>query len=194
MILKQLLFEVVIQPPQPAQPPQPGEKIVPKKKKPKFRKTIEGKVNVNRFKNLKANALKKKFAKSKKINQKSRPKASQNKTSQKLNNFNQKLFNKKFYENKKQGNQKLQQNQKPALVIKKTPQKRNYLPVKPIRPELQKIQQKDKDVKPITGKINIVILDMTWSEMAYWLQARTKLTNLMYNAPGKVITGNKIFF
>lgn len=188
MILKKLLFEVVIQPPQPAQPPQPGEKIGPKKKKPKFRKTIEGKVNVNRFKNLKTNALKKKFAKSKKIKSKGPSKAPQKKTSQKSNNFNQKLFNKKLYENKKP------ENRKPTLMIKKTPQKRNYIPVKPLRPETQKIQQKNKDVKPITGKVNIVILDMTWSEMAYWLQARTKLTNLMYNAPGKVITSNKYIF
>ena len=181
----------MIQPPQPAQPPQPGEKLVPKKKKPKFRKTIEGKVNVNRFKNLKVNALTKKFAKSKKITQKGPPKTPLKKTSQKSNNLNQKLFNKKLYENKQQGNQKLQKNQKLAMMIKKTPLKRNYIPVKPITSEPQKIQLKNKDVKPIAGKVNIVILDMTWSEMAYWLQARTKLTNLMYNAPGKIITSNK---
>ena len=48
---------------------------------------------------------------------------------------------------------------------------------------------KNTDIKPLAGRVNVVILDMTWSEMAYWIQARTKLTNLMYNAPGKVVTG-----
>lgn len=60
-------------------------------------------------------------------------------------------------------------------------------------------------VNSVSGPLTIVLLDMTWSERAYWiqvdyiltightlyvilLQAKTKLLNLMTNASGKIYT------
>ena len=36
------------------------------------------------------------------------------------------------------------------------------------------------------GPLSVVLLDMTWSDDDYWDQAKTKLMNLLANAPGLV--------